>query len=557
MKNKKTEANTRRIQSTNSKREDNRSEKKKLSIRLSPYLLGFILIFIFCSFIYGDVFTRAEQDSFFTFDATSMKFLTDQSLGYVYWGGRFLLIAFKNVWTGALLLSLILTGTAWCLASALSLSPRLRGLSFLVPFLALGWMVWRGTSIYYKNEPSLIVLVPLALLLLSVVLAAVSALLRKHNTPCSPCKVSALNPGNLCIVLFSAILYTGTLMFNQNEILTARMQNNLLRDDFNSLVEDGLSARRPSRAVAAYYTIGLIQTDQLYDRLFQIPFNFPETTRLDKKDGSEEYGIFLTDCNFFAGLLNPSYHMALEHIVMNGPRPYYLKRLAICSVMKGEKELARKYMKIIESIPFEKSFVDKYAPMIDHPELAKNDPVLSRVYGLEPLENRFEQNYRAPAFLGYNIGLRSGREAALIPSIMACLYSKDLPNAMERALQLRRNGTPLSPALQQAIVIFGQKQPGIFQHFPELAPGASGKFGNGSEFFLRDFFNDVQTYYREKYNDTADWKQRMTADLKNGIPTDLLDRLKEKWLGNYVFYYYCQNIRPKKQEDNNHNSGVN
>lgn len=557
MKNKKTEASSKSIQTPTPGHESNHSEKKKLFIRSSPYLLGFILIFIFCSFIYGDVFTRAQQDSFFTFDATSMKFLTDQNLGYVYWGGRFFLIAFKNMWTGALLLSLILTGTAYFLASAMSLSLRLRGLSFLVPFLILGWMVWRGTSIYYKNEPSLIVLVPLGVLLLSAILAGVSALLRKKTDSYPLCKVSILSPGNISIVLSSIILYSCTLIFNQNEILTARMQNSILREDFNSLVEDGLRARRPSRAVAAYYAIGLIQTDQLYDRLFQIPFNFPETTRLDKKDGNEEYGIFLADCNFFTGLLNPSYHMALEHIVMNGPRLYYLKRMAICSVMKGEKELSRKYMKIIESNPFEKSFVNKYSPMTDRPELAKKDPVLSRIYGLEPLENRFEQNYRAPTFLGYNIGLRSGREAALIPSIMACLYSKDLPNAMERTLQLRRNGTPLSPALQQAIVIFGQKQPGIFQHFPELAPGAGGRFGNGSEFFLRDFFNDVQTYYREKYNDTADWKQRMTTDLKNGIPADLLDRLKEKWLGNYVFYYYCQNIRPKKQESSTHNSGVN
>ena len=317
MKNKKTEASTKNIQSRTPKHESNHSDKKKRFIRLSPYLLGFIFIFIFCSFIYGDVFTRAEQDSFFTFDATSMKFLTDQSLGYIYWGGRFILIAFKSMWTGALLLSLILTGTAWCLASSMSLPPRLRGLSFLVPFLILGWMVWRGTSIYYKNEPSLIVLVPLGILLLSAILAGASALLRKKKAKDSSCKISALNQGNLCIVLFSVILYSCTLIFNQNEILTARMQNSILREDFNNLVEDGLSARHPSRAVAAYYTIGLIQTDQLYDRLFQIPFNFPETTRLDKKDGSEEYGIFLADCNFCR---------SAEPLLPHGPGTYRNER---------------------------------------------------------------------------------------------------------------------------------------------------------------------------------------------------------------------------------------
>ena len=66
----------------------------------TAYAIGFALFYGFFSFTYGDVLVRAEQESFFSFDASLMKYVLDQSNGYLYWAGRFVLLACKNAWTG-------------------------------------------------------------------------------------------------------------------------------------------------------------------------------------------------------------------------------------------------------------------------------------------------------------------------------------------------------------------------------------------------------------------------------------------------------------------------
>ena len=65
--------------------------KPKKQFCWNPFIkiCGFVLLFVFCTFIYGDVFVRAQQDAFVVSDATSMKFLTDTPFGHLFWFGRF------------------------------------------------------------------------------------------------------------------------------------------------------------------------------------------------------------------------------------------------------------------------------------------------------------------------------------------------------------------------------------------------------------------------------------------------------------------------------------
>lgn len=80
--------------------------------------------------------------------------------------------------------------------------------------------------------------------------------------------------------------------------------------------------------------------------------------------------------------------------------------------------------------------------MLDNPALVKDDAELQHVLSLDPREERFEQNYQQPLFLGYNIGLNSGTDATLITSAAACLYSKDLQSFLARAQILAQKGLP-------------------------------------------------------------------------------------------------------------------
>ncbi len=512
-----------------------KKEKRQQSSRLfaaSPYLLGFFLFWIFSSIIYGDVFVRAEQDSFFAFDASQMKHLTDQSGGYLYWVMRGLLLSFKSAWLGGFLLSLLLAASAWFVNKAFRTPASLCGLAFLLPMSVLAFFVYRGLNIWHKQEPSFVFLLPLALFVLTGLFAAVMVLVRrlrgKTATASIPAKTSGLfTIGNIVLVVAFTALTGCTLWFNQNEILTSRMQLRVEKSDWEGMIEDALSARRPTRSVAAYYAIALTQTDRLLEHIFDLPFDYPKA-RLDEIEANPEYALFLPDANLYAGLTNPAYHTAMELITINGPRLHNLKVMAICALLNGEKELARKLLKVIGSTPFEDAFVEKYAPMIDEPKLIEADPTLQHIRQLAPMEDRFEQNYRTPAFLGYNLGLLSGTDNTLLTSIAACLYTKDLDNMLTRARILQKKQY-LPTCVQEAIAVAALKRDGLLKQFPNINPFIEDK--------VRSFFLDAKPYSKDK--------------------KALRKELKEKWLGTYMYYYYCENNEPHQVRQSTKDATVN
>ena len=182
----------------------------------------------------------------------------------------------------------------------------------------------------------------------------------------------------------------------------------------------------------------------------------------------------------------------------------------------GEKEAARKYLRIIGSMPFEGAFVEKYSPMVDNPELIDSDLELANVKKLWPRENKFEQQYRQPAFLGYNLGLMEGSNETLMTSIAACLYSKDLFSLMPRvgALQQKRMNMPIT--VQQAIICLSLKDKGAHKDVVGMLPNP--------QFVQRQveaFLMDAKPYIKDK--------------------DALRDELKDKWMGTYMYYYYCMN----------------
>ena len=66
----------------------------KMLRNLFPYMVTFLAMWVFCFFIYGEVFVRTAEANFVTTDTTQMKFLTDLSWGYAFWGARFLLLSY-------------------------------------------------------------------------------------------------------------------------------------------------------------------------------------------------------------------------------------------------------------------------------------------------------------------------------------------------------------------------------------------------------------------------------------------------------------------------------
>ena len=502
---------------------------------------GFAAIFLFCTLAYGDVFVRAQQESYIAADGTVMDFLLSRPGGRLYWAARWLLASYKNVWIGGLLLSAILTGGACQAAHILRKVAKparpmsesaVVGAAFILPAAILAAMVAEGTNLYYKFEPSRIFIWPIFCLLGLAAVSAGMAFLSKGGTVASNKGGQSLKAAIPGLAVVAAVF--GTLAFyavhtRQNVVLTARMQNSLWEQDWQRMIDDGLAARRPTRAVAAYYAVALLQTGQLPDRLFAIPFDYPDSD-LEKVDGNEEYGQLLADCNFEAGLVLGGYHHALERTVMNGVSVRNLKRLAVAAIMLGEDELARKYLHLISMTPFEGGFIAKYAPMLEDRSLISQDGELRNVEALKPTESRYEQNYREPLFMGYNVGLGQGSDAALVPSATACMYAKMLDALMPRLAIMQQKGMAITPLMEQAALCY------LAGHSGAQLPIAVSDLTKSQ---FSSFVADVQPVMKDK--------ERMREEMK------------EKWLGSYFYYYYCENNDEKATgvKDKNKSEGVN
>lgn len=497
--------------------------------RLTTYALGMLALFAFLFWGYGDVLSRTEQESYISTSSDTMHYVLSQPNGSVYWLARWGLLLFKSTLLGTAVLALVYTLTARFTDYALRIPRNWEGVGFIVPLVQIGWMVWRGTNLYYKNEPSLFIIVAVTALLVTAVAAAAMWFISRKR---SRAQVQQVRPYGLVLALaLTAGTTWGTLHFNENEILTARLQNMMWKQQWSEMIDEARTAKQPSRSIAAYHAIALLQTDQLLEGMFDIPYDFPKV-RLDSLTGTGEYGLFVTDCNFYAGLLNAAYRGAMDGVVMDGPRLSCYKRMAICSLLNGEKELCEKYLKLIENSPFESDFVNKYRTMLHDGKLIDADEELQHVKSLYPKEDHFEQNYRSPAFLGYNVGLMEGSDATLTTSAAACLYSKDLQSFLPRAQILAQKGRSFPPCMQQAIAIMSLKQPELLKSFPQV-----GQFVPNE---ITSFMLDAKPYLNDRLA--------------------LRHNLRERWLGTYVYYYYTENNDPSQviqANPKNDNAGVN
>lgn len=206
---------------------------KLCTARWLTYGLGFVALYLFLAWGYGDVFARAEQDSYISTSTDTMYYLLSQPLGHWYWLLRWPLLLFKWAWVGGLLLAGIYTLTARFTDAAFRLPRKWEGVGFIVPLAQIGWIIYRGTNLYYKHEPSLFLAIAMYALVATAVMAAISWFITRKKEVVLPERV---RPIGLCITLLLTALTTGAARyFNQNEILLARLQLQQQQQDWETL----------------------------------------------------------------------------------------------------------------------------------------------------------------------------------------------------------------------------------------------------------------------------------------------------------------------------------
>ncbi len=273
-----------------------------------------------------------------------------------------------------------------------------------------------------------------------------------------------------------------------------------------------------NRPQAAYYAIALVHTDQIAYRMYDIRLDY-DTLHVHGMDKmlNNANSLYVSECSYHAGFILTSYHNCMEQMMMTGPTVRLLRQMTKCALMRGEWELARKYLRILKEVPFEGPFIKKYEAMVGNSALVEADREMAKIRLTEPLHDSFESAYQQPLFMGYNIALAEGRSMnALVNSLCACLYAKLLPPFMARLEPLAGSTPP--DIIADGILLTSQLQPELLNHFPNL---------NLRQMRLLNFQQAITPYMKDR----------------PGHAEEFFERHK----GYYPYYYYFGNLRATKK----------
>lgn len=488
--------------------------------RFSSYIVTFALLWFFCSCYYGDVFYMANQYSYFAFDATLMHFLLQQPMGWLMATGRMLLTTFHYPALGGALLALMLTLSGRLLVYILHLPPRVRWAGNLVAFAPVAYFMYLNYNLYYQSEPSIVFTLPLVMLVVLAVVALAIRLITGQHLKCSLRGSDDDTPAGRALGLVAALVLTIGLFGyaqavpQQNTRLVCTMQRMLEQRNWEGMRRCGLEARQPDRGVAAYYALGLMQLDRLPDDLFAIHFHYPKVS-IDNRAGEHLDGaeLYTGDLNFYSGLINPAYQEAMTSFVADGPSVITIKQMALCAVLNGEKPLAERYFHMLRQQPFEGAFIEKYEPLVQHPEKLADYPELKLAYDLRPTKDSFEQFYKQPLFLGYYTEINAARVLqALRLSYAACLYAKALPQLAQRVAFMR--GQQLPQPVEDALAIMALRDPSVLKLHP---------ISQFTQMRLQEFLTRVAQLSVEDRKKTG-------------------EALRDDYENYYPFYYFFENL---------------
>lgn len=527
----------------------------------------FLLVWWWAGMWQADVFRMIRENSFFAFDQLLMQYETCKPYGMLWTVGRGLLMLYRYPLLGGAVLSLILTSSCWLLGYAMRLSARWRWIQWLPLAIYTGIITYQGVNSYYEKETGMAFGIPVAIWTILVVWGIIIRSFSKKPSPAviripkdeTPAQ-NYLQLGIAILVgILPALIYGETSRPYVRPI--AHMQVSVMEQDWNQVIKTAEeNAEQSYRPMAAQYAIALVQTGEIGDRLFNVRLDYDSLfVRGLNGDMHNPLNMYLMECDFHAGLVQTAYHHAMENMAMLGPTIRNLKMLCKTSLLRGEWEIAEKYLAILERVPLEGDFVEKYRPMLHKEEAVNADPEFAVVRDLEPMRDHFENRFIQPVFLGYTAALNEGRSLnALKNSLMVNIYTKTMPDFLMRCQALVGQTPPTS--IGQAMAMLSSKYPEINKSFPNL---------NYYIPELQSFLGETNQYIQARPGITEEEKAEL---LKMGITPSGSDTLISsenralharelfpRYKGYYPYYYFFGNLKATKKKDKAESSkaGVN
>ncbi len=511
------------------------SKQRKSLLPVLP--IFFVLTWIWAAWYYGSVFYISREYSFWVADLRMMDFVLSCPYGGVRYLGRAMLQLYKYPWLGGLLLAMMLTVGSWLTGYCMRLKASWRAVQYVPALLYMAIVTWHGLDIFFEARTGLIFGIPFVAL---DVLCLWALIIRSFSRKPAPAFIGIpkdetprQNGLQLVVIVVAMAAIIGFDMLQRPYVrVICRLLDMEYRQDWAGIQKLArANAMMSNRPMACSYAIALVQTGQIGERLYDIRLDY-DSLHLHGMDWQHNNAscLYVPEGNYYGGFIEPSQHACMEQMVMTGPTIRLLKLSIKCALMREEWELAEKYLTVLRRVPFEGAFCKKYGAMVRHIDMVNSDKEMALIRLTEPIHDCFESQFQQPLFMGYNLVLVEGRsQQALINSLSVCLYTKLMPQFVER-LEPLAGSTPPS-IIMDGIMLAENKNPGISQHFSGL---------NFRQPQLQSFLHATQPYMKDRPGHAYE--------------------LFPKYKGYYPYYYFFGNLKATRKgytSLSSSNSGVN
>ncbi len=506
--------------------------------RIPAMMVLFLAVWAWAALYYAPVLRITREYSFWAPDSTLMYYESGRPWGQLWCLGLMLLQLYRWPIVGGALTALMITASTHLTAYCLRLKGWWRLLQYIPATLYLGYITFIGYNLYFEAETGMLMGIPATYLIVITVLSVIiRSFSHSHHIP-SPWQEAKneapkLYRSHIFMALVPVLVAIGITHWMRPYVrVTAQMQCQMIEQDWKAMAETARKNGELSyRPIAAYYAIATVMRGEQGSRMFDIRMDYDDPyIHGFNGTGNNATNYYLMDCDLAAGLVQTAIHHGVEQMTMNGPSIRTLKVLTKCALLTGEWEVAKKYLRILEHVPFEGDFVHKYRAMVGNEKLVNADPEFKMIRLTEPVRDLMENSFVQPVFLGYNAALLEGRSInALWNSLTVQLYTKTMPQFIERCGPLQ--GTALPSTYAQALAILSSKQPQLLQQFPDIAIHQQR---------LSTFINHVKP---------------LMSDRPGNAP-----KLYEKYKGYYPYYYFFGNLKATRKKSDapaSSNSGVN
>lgn len=267
------------------------------------------------------------------------------------------------------------------------------------------------------------------------------------------------------------VFYTNVNTFKSDAYTTEMQMSRAIEEgrwqdalDYADVVKSGTVASKATRQIWLMRQVALMNLDRMGDELFD--YNnytaLPKATAGVKVHMVEVGGPLLY---FMNGRTHFAYRWCMENMVEYGPSVARLRLMAMCTIVNGEDEVARKYLRLLAQTKYYKKWALKQMELLDNRDLIAESEPYRMCYGFQSaLTNVTDgDNGLCELFLVVSY---AGRKNVSDPELNElCLnYSMIQMNPNNFWMQFKRylefnEGKKIPLFYQQAAVLFSTVEP--------------------------------------------------------------------------------------------------